>query len=228
MTRHIVRDQRGGDVVLLQLPNGQPRTLQEGTGLVGEDIHLLARLYRRPDHTQRGAVASRRQRTGIAMREHRLMIGNQVRAVPPDGLVDGNVLEADLLRLGSQAFPDFPQWPAAQRLIKLAHAVNRPKKIDCRRTGAGQRIADPLHLRIQIASIGMRQAQRHPHRSRYPDGRRTANHHVADGGGDIFISSAGDILFVQRQARLVDHHHARWSPFNCFNHFPPTYMMGLK
>src|SRR5204863_12007 len=44
MARHVVRDERGRNAVLLQLPHGEARALQKGARLIGEDVDLFARL----------------------------------------------------------------------------------------------------------------------------------------------------------------------------------------
>ena len=46
---HAVADHRGGDAIFVQLPGGQPRALQERTGLIGIDIQLFSLLHRRAD-----------------------------------------------------------------------------------------------------------------------------------------------------------------------------------
>jgi len=50
---HVVAEDGGGDVVLHELPRGEAGSLEEGTGLVGEDVDLVAAGYRRPDHSKR-------------------------------------------------------------------------------------------------------------------------------------------------------------------------------
>ena len=101
-----------GNSVLLQFPHRQPRALQERPGLIGKHIDLLARLHRRANHAQRRPIPGRRQRSGVAVRQHRLAVRHQRRAVPADGPVDGDVFEADLLRLANQRRPDLVQSAA--------------------------------------------------------------------------------------------------------------------
>ena len=48
---HVVAEDGGGDVVLHELPCGETGALEEGTGLVGEDVDLVAALDCRPDHS---------------------------------------------------------------------------------------------------------------------------------------------------------------------------------
>ena len=95
MAGHVVGDQRRGNAVLLQLPDRQPRALQERAGFIGEHVDFLARRDRRADHAERGAVSRGGQRAGIAVGEHGLAVGNERRAVAADGLVDRDVFVAD-------------------------------------------------------------------------------------------------------------------------------------
>src|SRR5690606_21160609 len=66
---HAVGDQRDRDAVLEKLPRGEAGALKEGPGLAGVDADLLSLLACGSDHAERGAVAYRGQRTGVAVRE---------------------------------------------------------------------------------------------------------------------------------------------------------------
>ena len=61
-------------------------------------------------------------------------------------------------------------------------------------------------------------AERDAHGGSYADGRGAADDHVADGGGYLLVSAAGDELFFERQARLIDHHGGAAGPLNGLNH----------
>ena len=67
--RHAVGDDRRVDAVAHELPRGQARALQERPRLVGEHGDALALLDRGADHAERRAVARRRERAGVAVRE---------------------------------------------------------------------------------------------------------------------------------------------------------------
>ena len=68
---HVVGDHGGGDAVLLQLPGGEARALEEGAGLVGVDVELLAALDGGADYAQSGAVAAGGgQRARVAVGEN--------------------------------------------------------------------------------------------------------------------------------------------------------------
>ena len=59
-TGHIVCNHRDRDLILHEFPGGQPRTLQHGSGFVGNDTNLLTLFPRCPDDTKRGPISGRR------------------------------------------------------------------------------------------------------------------------------------------------------------------------
>src|SRR6266403_1490141 len=77
VTGHVVRDERCGNMVLLQFPNGEPGALQEGTRLAGEYVYPFPGCDRGADHPQRSSVTSGRQRTRVAMRQDGLTVRDQ-------------------------------------------------------------------------------------------------------------------------------------------------------
>ena len=85
-----------------KFPNRETRALQERTRLIREDIDLLARLDRRANHAERSAETGGRQSARVAVRQHRLAIRHQARAMAADRLVDGDVFQVNLLGLADQ------------------------------------------------------------------------------------------------------------------------------
>ena len=55
---HVVAEHRGRNLVVLQLPDGEPRALQKGAGFVGENIDVVAAIYGRANNAQRRAIAA--------------------------------------------------------------------------------------------------------------------------------------------------------------------------
>ena len=115
MAGHVVGDQRGRDAVLLQFPDRQPRALQKRARLIGKNIDLFAAFDGRANDAQSGAIPGRSQRARIAVREHCLAVGHQRRAVPADGLADGDIFLANQLGFFDQALADLldRRWPRA-------------------------------------------------------------------------------------------------------------------
>ncbi len=188
---HVVGDQRGRDVVVLQFPNGEARALQKRAGLVGEDVDLFAGCDRRADHAERGAVARRCQRAGIAMGENGLAIRNERRAVLADAFVDGDVFEANLLRFCDQLGANLGEAADRRaRAIHAAHAFDGPKEIHRGGARAGERLADFIELAGRMRLL---HSKRDAHGGRNADGRRAANHHGANRFGHLFVIGAGDV-----------------------------------
>ena len=72
-----VGHERRVDAEPLELPHREARALQQRPGLVDPHPRSAAWLGRGADHTERGAVADAGQRTGVAMRQHPAVDGQQ-------------------------------------------------------------------------------------------------------------------------------------------------------
>ncbi len=72
-----VGDERRVDAQPVALPHREPRTLQQRPRLVDPHRRLAARLERGAHDTERGAVADARERTGVAVRQHRAADRNE-------------------------------------------------------------------------------------------------------------------------------------------------------
>ena len=107
---HVVGDERGRNMVVLEFPDGKPRALQKRAGFSGEHVDVLAARDGRSDHAQRGSITCRGERSSVAMREHGFVIGDQRSAIAADALVNGDVFEADLLGLESIFKEETPVW----------------------------------------------------------------------------------------------------------------------
>jgi hypothetical protein len=66
---HVVADNGGGDAVGHELPGGEARALQEGTGFIGVDVNAFALLDCGTDDAERGAVAAGGEGAGVAVGE---------------------------------------------------------------------------------------------------------------------------------------------------------------
>ena len=216
---HIVRDQCRRNAVLLQFPNGEPRSLQEWPCLIGEDVNLFAGCRGGAHHTQRGAVACRRQGARVAMRQDRLAVRHQHGAVPSDGFVDGNVFQADLLRFGHQPGAQFHQRERSPLGEAPLHPIDRPEQIDCRRPGCGQRIADVPEFIVQSGFLSVQHPDGDAHGRGDSDGGSAADNHRADRVRYVQIALAYDICLFEREPGLVNHHHASVQPLNRLYHF---------
>jgi len=97
------------------------------------------------------------------------------------------------------------------------HALQGPKKIDSR----GARIRQlPGYLRefrlqfIHGSGARVEHAESNAHRCCDTNGRRAANHHFANGFGDLAVVGVGVIDLLGGKAALVQHDHAAVGPLN--------------
>jgi hypothetical protein len=102
--------------------------------------------------------------------------------------------------------------------VQSLHAFDGPKEIHGGWARVGERVADGLHLSIELPLAGAQHAQRHAHGGGHADSRRAADDHAADGGRHLLIRPAGHVLFFEWQARLVDHDDAPVGPLDCLYH----------
>ena len=102
MAGHAVGDHRHRDRVLLQFPRGEARALQERPRLVGEHVRDAPRLEGGAHDTERGAVARRRERAGVAVGEDARVRRDHIETRAPDRAADLDVLGDDALRRGDQ------------------------------------------------------------------------------------------------------------------------------
>ena len=105
---HVVADQGDRDAAVLQFPGGEPGTLEQRPGLVGEDVDRLALLVGREDHGERRAVVGRGQAAGVAVGQDAVARRQQLGAVAADGPAHGAVLVGDRVGLGQQPFQQSP------------------------------------------------------------------------------------------------------------------------
>src|SRR5262249_53386950 len=108
--------------------------------------NLLALLNCRSDHTERGAVSGRCERTRVAMCEDSTFARHERCTVASHGLVGGDVLGVHALRFFDQRLPDLRQWPNANPLKLFLHALDRPEQID----RCWTRLADDLARLVEI------------------------------------------------------------------------------
>ena len=219
-SRRIIGDQRHRDTVLREFPCGQPRALQERTGLVGKHADLLARLDRRANHAQRRAVAGGGERARIAVREHARPVLEQHGAMlshPPVGFDVGG---ADRVRLGKQHERDLGRRAAAESLQGVAHARERPEEIDCSRAARRQCGKPELKPGIECGDSRLLQSQRFERDAvgrGATDGRRAAHYHAADAFSNPGRGIVRQIAHLGRQHTLIDHLQAAVRPAQGFH-----------
>ena len=212
---HVVGDQRGGDMVVLELPNSKARALQERAGFIGEDIYVLAGSDGRANHAQRGAIARGCQRPRVAVRKNGLPIRDQRGAVPSDAFIDGDVFQTNLDGFGNQPLANFWKAAAGSFVENSSHALDGPEEIDCRGARLSNDLADFVELR---GRCGFLHPERDSHGGGHPDGWSATDDHGANGVGNLNMVGASNVNFFAREARLIDHDHARGGPLDGFDH----------
>ena len=212
MAGHTVCDESGGDMILLQFPHGEARTLEERTRFIGEYVDFLALLDRGADHAKGGAVARGGERSGIAMSEYGFVIGHERRTMFADGLADGDVFETDLPGLLNEAQADEIGGRPGQGFVQGLHALDGPEQIDGGGAGGGESFTDE----VEIGAFD--DPESHAHGRCNTDGGSAANGHGADVVGHVLIGLARDVGLFQRQASLVNHDDAVGGPLDRFNH----------
>ena len=104
-----------------------------------------------------------------------------------------------------------------QRREFARHALERPEQIHRRWPRLRQRLTNHRQLGAQLVHALRRRvqhAQRIPHRRGHADGRRAANHHLANGLGHLAIIRIRVANLFRGKPPLVQHHHPRVGPLN--------------
>ena len=228
-SRHVVANQRGGNFFLLHFPGGKPCPLQNRTRFIHIHMQLLSFVHGRAEHTQRSAVAGRRQRARVAVREDMVPVGEKRRAAAAHLPVDGNVLGADALRLPDQLAGRISLSRTDDFVQMLFHPLQRPEKIAGRGPGGRDFIAERVEFFCEFFDRFRRKrkrAQRRAHGGRHADGRRAAHRQIPDGGNHLPVVGADHLPLHKRQSVLVDQDHRVFFPENRFNQCHPEPVEG--
>ena len=196
------------DAFLHHLPRRQTRTLQERAGFVGDDGNALSRLDRRANHTERRAVARRRQRAGIAVREHPGAIGQERRAMFAQRAVRADVLLEDLVGLRQQRVGLGRRRIGRERFPLQAHALERPEEVDGGGPAGRQNVKAMLHGAGERRACRMAVPQgfkRYTEGGRTADGGCAAHHHLANPLRHRLGTVIAQVAELGRQDTLVDH-----------------------
>ena len=188
--RRAVDDHLVRDAFPRQLPRRQPRALQQRPRLVDEHADPLALPVRRLHHAQRASDAARRQRAGVAVRQHRRAIVDQRRAqlAAPHVGRDLLLVDAHGLRFRSRSVA------AGCR----EHAIDRPAQVHRRRPRRRQLVGGGRH--VVAAPRGQREAVR----GGDADQRRAAHRQPPDRVRHIAIVARLDVALLSGQQRLVE------------------------
>ncbi len=157
---------------------------------------------RRLDYAERRADAARREAAGIAVREHRRVRRDQLRAEAADGVVGLDLLAVDAggLGLGARGVA----VPGGE------DAVDGPAQVD----GGGPGRDELGGGRGHVGAVAGGERERV--RGGDADERRAAHGQPADGVGDVGGGAGVDVLDRGGQARLVEDAQAVAAPGDGF------------
>ena len=205
--RDDVGDQPVRNAVAHALPGGQPRPLHDRARLVHPEQRDLALRVGGAHDAERGAIAGRRQRAGIAMRENARVRRHQVSTVVAERLVGGEVFGEDRLRLRGQTGARLGHGTPAQAIGDAAHALERPEEVDGGRPRGGEPLDRGLEVGEQrLAGRGraLARGERHAEGGGDADGGRAANHERANRLGHVLPARVFALQLAAGQQRLVE------------------------
>ena len=205
---HVVGDERHGHAELLELPGGQPRTLQERSGFVNVDVDTAAGFVGGAHHAQGGAVVDGGERTRVAVRQH---IGASGHQVETEG---ANLPIHDHVFLGHVVGQDQHGRLRRRHSARLGlgftageHAVDGPVQVHCRWSRSAQQRGAALELFDEGRCVERRVClgtKDQPIGGGNANSRRAAHLHGPYGVGNILRCPTGNVHGLVRQPRLVD------------------------
>ena len=110
--------------------------------------HLLALLDRAANHAERRAVAGRRQRAGVAVRQHARRSGTTLGAMRAHRAAARDIFVVNRARLGFEPLLDLIDRLARRRRLgkHALHAIDRPEQIDRGRPRGRHHLAQLVEL----------------------------------------------------------------------------------
>ena len=206
---HVVAEDGGGDVVLHELPGGEARALEEGAGLVGEDVDLVAALDGGADDAEGGAVAAGGECSGVAVGEDCAFFGKEGCAVGTHLFAGGDVFVVHAAGFGDDGGFDLGDWSVfgGERVVEVADLVDSPEEIDGGGAGLGEGLGDDGDFGGEVGDGGggaAVDADGHAHRGGDADGRGAADDHVADDGGDLLVVGRENVDLFKGKLGLVE------------------------
>ena len=176
----------------VQFPRGEARALQVRPRLRHQHAQLAALLDGHANHAQRRADARGGQRAGVALRHHGAVLRHEFRAEAADGLVGGALFFVDALRFRrpsprARAARSPPPAASSKRRFMRSMAQNRSTAVGRVSAMVSQMCGELGAQFSERFGRGVLHAQGDAHGGGDADGRRAANHHVANGAGDFAI-----------------------------------------
>src|ERR1039458_6104624 len=225
---HVVADERGRNVVLDQLPGREARALVERTGLVGEDVDLLALFDGGADDAQSGTIAAGCQCAGIAMGEHGALLGEKSGTECAELAQVGDVLVVEAAGEGNDLLLDLRDGGVAggELGVEVADLVDAPEDIDGGGAGFGEGAADIVDFGGEGGEVRRGtavDAKGDAHGGGDANSHGATDDHVLDNAGDLLVVGGKDVGLLERELGLVEEIDAFREPFEGGNHAAPFY-----
>ena len=208
MGAHVVAEDGGGDVVLEEFPGGEACALEEGTGLVCEDVDVVAGFDGGADDSEGGAVAAGGEGSGVAVGEDGALFGEEGCAVGSHLLAGGDVFVVHAAGLGDDGGLDLGDGSVVlgEVVVEVADFVDAPEEVDCGGAGFGEGLGDDGDFGGEVREIGggaAVDADGYAHGGRDADGGGSADDHVADDGGDLLVVRGEDVGLLEGELGLI-------------------------
>jgi len=199
---HVIAEDGGGDVVLHELPCSEASALQEGAGLVGEDVDLVAVLDGGADDAEGSTVAAGGEGASVAVGEHGAFERKERCAVRAHLLAGSDVFVVHAAGLGDDGRFDFGNGSVfgGELVVEVADLVDAPEEVDGGGTGLGEGLRDDGDFGGEGREGGRGaavDADGDAHGGRDADGGGSADDHVADDGGDLLIVGGEDVGLLE-------------------------------
>jgi len=224
---HVVAENCSWDVVLHEFPGGEAGALEEGTGLIGEDVDLVTALDGGANDAESGAVAAGSECSGVAVGQDGTFTGEQGSAVRSHLFAGGDVFVVHATCLCDDRGFDLGDRGVfgGECVVEVADLVDAPEEIDGSGPGLREGFGDDRDLFGEGGDGGCGaavDADGDAHGSGYTYGWSAADDHVADDGGDLLVVGGEDVGFFERKLGLVEEVYAFREPFEGRDHVPSS------
>ena len=219
--RHIISNQRYGNLILVELEGREPCSLQKRACFVSVNHLQLALRISAADNAQRRAPAAGRQCTCVAVRQHDSLVWQHLGAILAHAFIDGNIVCINLLCLRFKCLDNLEgrQVILIQLCCQLILQVRSPSQVYSRRTRRNQVCTHSVQRTKKVGLVGnLACAERHSEGCSCTDSRRTTHLQAFNRQLDAqIILAANPFNFIGQQG-LVQKHQLALLPTHSFNH----------
>ena len=219
--RHIISNQRYGNLVLVELEGRQPCSLQKRTCFISVNHLQLALRISAADNAQCRAPAAGCQRACIAVRKHDSLVWQHICAILAHAFIDGNIVCINLLCLRFKCLDNLEGWQIilVQFRCQLILQVRSPGQVYSRRTRRNKVSTHSVQRTKKVGLVcDLACAKHHSEGCSCTDSRRTAHLQTFNRQLDAqIILAANPFNFIGQQG-LIQKHQLALLPTHSFNH----------